>query len=358
MKKYIHIMHNEKFIESYIEFIKNNFNLKKHKFYLIDGKEFKVPSYQNVFIYKSDKNINIFIRMIKLWKFLYKVLKEEGTVYFHSLFDKRIILFLFIFRKFLKKSNWIIWGADLYCYENRNKSLKNFLWYKIEDYVKRNFAYINTLVPGDYKIAKKYYNVKGEYKRAFYPIKIDFNFLDSLFPIDKKEIYVQIGNSADLSNNHFEIIDTLSKYKDENIKIFCILSYGDKNYGKKVNEYGKKVFGDKFVGIFDFMDLETYYKYLINIDILVFNQKRQQGLANLEILSYFEKKIYLREDISSWDYLTKDIGLKINSYKNIKEESFDEFILNDSVGNKIKIKNTVYSNLYRVKIWKDNFEGR
>ena len=150
IKKYIHIMQNEKFITSYIKFIKNNFKFEEHKFYLIDGQNFKIPSYENVYIYRSNKNSNIVIRIIKLWYFLYPSLKN-GEIYFHSLFDKRIILFLFVFRKFLKRSNWIIWGGDLYCYEKRRKRLKSFLWYKIEDYVKRNFRYINTLVPDDYK---------------------------------------------------------------------------------------------------------------------------------------------------------------------------------------------------------------
>ena len=282
-------------------------------------------------------------------------------------------MFLFIFRIFLKKSNWIIWGGDLYCYEQRRKGLKFFLWYKIENYVKRNFAYINTLVPQDYEIAKKYYKVKGKYKKAQYILnnneieplcrmqymgKNSSKFINALISKKKEDIYIQIGNSANSSNNHFEILDMLKKFKNEKIKIFCILSYGgNKSYVLKVNEYGIKYFGNKFIGIFDFIPINEYWYYLQNIDILVFNQKRQQGLGNIFMLSYFEKKIYLRNDISSWSYLVNDLKLKINSYENIKNETFEEFIKNNSNGNKDKILSTVYSDKYVKNIWEDNFNN-
>ena len=362
MEKYIHIMPNEKFITPYIEFIKNNFNFEEHKFYLINGeseKKFKIPIYKNVYFYKSNKNNNFILIMdlIKLWIMLYKNLNKSKYLYFHSLFDKRIILFLFIFRKFLKKSNWVIWGGDLYCYKKRKSSFKYSIWYKIEDYVKRNFAYISTLVPEDYEVAKKYYKVKGKNQMAIYPVDFDIEFFNSLSIELKNDTYIQVGNSADPSNNHFEILDILSRYRNENIRIFCILSYGDREYAKKVNEYGKKIFKEKFTGIFDYMAFKEYCNYLKKIDILVFNHKRQQGLGNIFILSYLEKKIYMRNDISSWNYLTQDLGLILNSYENIRDESFKKFIRNDSKGNKKKLSETYFSEKYVSKVWKKNFQN-
>lgn len=373
--KNLHIMFNEKFILSYIKFINNKFNEKDHKFCIINGlpkEKMPIPNYSNVEYIRFLNEKNIFFKILKeiipLYYILFQRLKKSEQIYFHGLFDKKIILFLFIFRIFLKKSNWIIWGGDLYCYEERRKGLKFFLWYKIENYVKRNFAYINTLVPQDYEIAKKYYNVKGKYKKAQYILNNneieplcrmqDSKFINALIPEKKEEIYIQIGNSANSSNNHFEILDMLKKFKNEKIKIFCILSYaGNKSYVLKVNEYGIKHFGNKFIGIFDFIPINEYWSYLQNIDILIFNQKRQQGLGNIFMLSYFEKKIYLRNDISSWPYLVDELKLKINSYENIKNETFEEFIKNNSNGNKDKILSTVYSDKYVKNIWEDNFNN-
>ena len=351
-------MPNEKFIDPYIEFIKNNFNFDEHKFFIIDGvsdEKLKIPNYENVYFYKSNYNKNKIIQILELFKILYKSLKQGEKIYFHSLFNKKIILFLFVFRNFLKRSNWIIWGGDLYCYEKRKRYLKNFFWYKIEDYVKKNFAHISTLVPEDYEIAKKYYKVKGKNQMAIYPFDLDIEFFNNLSAEIKNNVYIQVGNSADPSNNHFEILDILKKYKNENIKIFCILSYGDKEYAKKINDYGKKFFGKKFIGIFDYMSFKEYCQYLKNIDILIFNHKRQQGLGNIFMLSYFEKKIYIRNDISSWNYLTKDLGLKLNSYENIKRETFKKFIKNNCKGNKEKVLKTYFSSKYISQIWTDIF---
>ncbi len=359
--KYLHICNPSIISIEYIKFINKNFNKKEHKFlfffkdknieeYLIDE---NITIKQN--IYFPFKTIYFFINFILNILTLLKEAKNVKNIFFHGLFSPKLILFLFLFRKYLKKSNWIIWGGDLYCYEKRKKGLKYKIWYYIEDYVKRNIGYVSTLVTEDYKIAKKYYNVKGKYNLAIYPANDDYNELDKLKPKIKDEIYIQIGNSADPSNNHFEIIDLLSKFKDKKIKIYAVLSYGDKVYGQKVNEYGKKIFGNKFVGIFDFMSRDKYWNYLKDIDILVFNHQRQQGLGNIMMLSYFEKKIYLRDDISSWSFLVEDIGLILNSTFKIKNESFESFVKNNAYGNKEKLLKTRYSNEYRKKLWEDIF---
>lgn len=357
--RYIHIMQNDKCINSYIEFIEKNFNMKEHYFYIIDGvseREISIIERENIkkfFCQKKNKILKLFKNLI----FIKKKLENEKIekIYFHGLFGKDKVLFLFIFRKYLKKSNWIVWGGDLYCYEKRKKSLQHRIWYYVEEYVKRNIGCVSTLVPDDYEIAKKYYNVKGKYRLAIYPGNDNYDKIDKLKPKIKDEIYIQIGNSADPSNNHFEIIDLLSKFKDEKIKIYAVLSYGDKIYGQEVNEYGRKVFGNKFIGIFNFMSRDKYWEYLKDIDILVFNHQRQQGLGNIMMLSFFEKKIYIRDDISSWNYLVRDIELKLNSVSKIKDESFKEFIQNNAYGNKEKLLKTRYSNEYRKKLWENIF---
>lgn len=355
-QKYIHIMYNEKFISAYIEFINKNFNMNKHKFLVIDGDK-KFDKYnifaQNVEYKEISSKRNKIIKLLSIYIYLIKEFRNSEKIYLHSLFDKKVILFLFLFRKYLKKSNWIIWGGDIYCYEKRKKELKYKIWYYIEDYVKKNIGYVSTLVPEDYEIAKKYYKINGKYKRAIYILdKPNFKIENKV----KEEIYIQIGNSADPSNNHKEILDILRKFKDEKIKIFAILSYGDKNYGKEVAKYGKDIFGDRFIPVFEFLPLEKYWKYISNIDILIFNHKRQQGLGNINMLCYLEKKIYLRNDISSWNYLTKELHLNLNSFDNIENENFEEFKLNNSIGNRKKVEDSVFSIEYIKNIWKENFK--
>ena len=57
-----------------------------------------------------------------------------------------------------------------------------------------------------------------------------------------------MGNSTDTSNCHFEMFDLLLPYKDEDILIYCPLSYGPYTaYGDSVIKRGKELFGEKFV---------------------------------------------------------------------------------------------------------------
>lgn len=326
MKKYIHIMHNEKFIEPYIEFIKNNFNFDEHKFYLVDGKEFKVPKYDNIFLYKSKFSKNKIAEIFKLFKFLYKNLNKGRKIYFHSLFDKRIILFLFIFRNFLKKSNWIMWGGDLYCYEKRRKGLKYFLWYKIEDYVKSNFYGYVTHVQGDYELAKEWYGVKGKYYNCFiYPSNLYKEFL--INELRKEYIYIQIGNSADPSNNHFDILRKLEKYKLKNIKIYCPLSYGDMEYAKKVIKEGEEIFKDNFIPLSEFMEYDKYLEFLSKIDIAIFAHDRQQAVGNITSLLSMKKTVYLKGSVTTYKML-KDLGIKVKDFNKFENlEKFNDDIL-------------------------------
>lgn len=331
--KILHIMNNEKFISSYVEFINKNFKMKEHYFLIIDGlseEKMPIPKYLNVEYLKTfkkkDRILKVFESIISLyWILLKRILKYE-KIYFHSLFDKRIILFLYIFRTFLKKSYWLMWGGDLYCYRNRKNKFIYKIWYKIENYVKKNIKGYVTHIKGDYKLAQKWYDAKGKYYNCFiYPSNL---YKDIYMKENKKEdIYIQIGNSADPSNNHLEIFDKLKSYKDKNIKIFCILSYGNMEYAKDVILKGKKIFGNKFVPIVDFMKFDQYMEFLSKIDIAIFAHNRQQAVGNITSLLSMKKTVYLKEKVTTYDML-KDLGVKVKSFDKFEDlEKFNDEIL-------------------------------
>ena len=172
-----------------------------------------------------------------------------------------------------------------------------------------------THLNGDYLYAKKTYNVKGNY---FYCLIYLSNVFGN-YNFEKrvnKEIKIQVGNSADFSNNHLEIFEKLRNVKDNNIKIVCPLSYGENNkYTKKVIEKGKHIFGKKFIPILEYLPFKEYLKLLSEIDIAIFNHDRQQAMGNIITLIGLGKKVYLRDDISTWNSLN-EINLKVFSFNN------------------------------------------
>lgn len=313
--KIIHVINNSTFTEPFIKFINSNFNKSEHVFLVIGKKnKFNIKKEENVFFIKNIKDILSFIKNVK----------NSDKIIFHGLFGKKIILFLFVFRNILKKSYWLIWGGDLYYFRNRKKNFKSNIYEFLRKKAIKNFENIITLVSGDYELAKKWYKTKAEFYEAFYPNPVNYKFLDTIEIIKSDKIVIQVGNSADPSNNHKEILDNLKKYKNKNIEIICPLSYGDKEYAKYIKEYGFEIYGEKFIPLIDFLAPEEYSKILSKVDIAIFNHDRQQGVNNILALLYLEKKVYIRKDVTTWETM-QNKNLKIYNTYNLKNESFEMF---------------------------------
>ncbi|SHI73846.1 TDP-N-acetylfucosamine:lipid II N-acetylfucosaminyltransferase [Clostridium intestinale] len=317
----IHIINNEKFTLPYLEFINKNFDNKEH-YFIIVGKQKYLKKIDVI-----NNNIKFIEGSFVEWTSNKDILKKGGLVFIHGFFQGiSFKLFLNLNPQFLKKINWVIWGGDL---KKRNSSYK--LITSIDEFLKmrvtKKFAFISTLVKNDYKIAQERYNVSGKYNKAIYINPITLEFLNNIKKCSNINVTnIQIGNSADLSNNHIQAIDLIEKFKSENIKVYCPLSYGDSVYAKEVIDYGKKVLGEKFVGITEYMNPEAYGEFLGRIDIAIFNNNRQQALGNIFALAYLEAKIYMRNDTTMWEDLVEDEGYNFYSIEDIKDYSFEEFI--------------------------------
>lgn len=331
--KYLHIFHNDKVVAPYIRFINENFNKNEHKFLVIDGikeKDIEISFDENVKKYISRgreykgiiKKLLLILQLPILYFNLFLSCSKAKKIYFHGLFDIRIVFFLYIFKDFLKKSFWDMWGGDLYSF-SKNKKI---IYKKIDDYVKGNFYGYITYIDGDYELVKKWYKAKGKYFKCFiYPSNLYKEM--EILPSKREDLYVQIGNSADPSNNHFEILNKLERFKNKNIKLFCILSYGDKIYAEKIIKYGEKIFKEKFIPIVDFMLFEDYMKFLSEIDIAIFAHKRQQGMGNITSLLGMKKTLYMDKNVTTFVTLKK-MGVSIKSLDDIEDLSkFNNFIL-------------------------------
>lgn len=319
--KNLHIFKNtnEKFSEPYIEFINNNFDKKEHFFYHIgeDRRTNKI----------SRENIE-FITKLKYFT-LIKDMYKANKIILHGLMSPLLVFIFFLQPWLLKKCYWVVWGGDLYYFKNRKRNLKTNFYEFLRRSVIKNIGGIITHVKKDYELAQKWYGAKGKYYYSFmYPSNLykEINLTD----IEKKEkIYIQVGNSADPSNNHKEILEKLSKYKNENIEIICPLSYGDKEYAKKIKSLGNEIFGNKFNPLMDFLPFDEYIKILSKIDIAIFNHKRQQAMGNIITLLGLGKKVYIRDDVTTWEFFKE---LRITVYNN-------KFIELNRISDEIKFKN-------------------
>ncbi|KIO70373.1 TDP-N-acetylfucosamine:lipid II N-acetylfucosaminyltransferase [Caldibacillus thermoamylovorans] len=352
--KNLHILSIDKFSEPYINFINKHFNPGEHQFALISSK-------LNTEFRSKYKNIKRFYNKPFSFLLLIKYMNKSEHIMIHSLFNPKILLLLFFQPWLLKKSYWIVWGGDLYAYMKPRKTIRAKMKELLRTFVIKRFGHIVALVKGDYDLAKKWYSVTGKYHHGAYINPISKKYLDSLpkkNECEKGSLVIQIGNSADPANNHLEVLKKLKRFREENITIYSPLSYaGDESYIKVIIEEGKKIFGDKFIPLTEFLPPEEYSAYLNNIDVAIFNNDRQQALGNIYALLYLNKKVYIRSDTSMWSHFKEKFDIEMNDFLAIDNLDFEQFAYIGGSQSKVKIER-VFKEEYFVSIWESIFNEK
>jgi len=262
-----------------------------------------------------------------------RAMNKAEKIILHGMFNNHLFYFLAIQPWLLKKCYWVVWGGDLYIH---NASLKDWRWKKNEffrHFIIMRMGHFITYIKGDYELAKQWYGARGEYHHCLmYPSN---TYKDHAVPPKKgNATNIIVGNSADPSNNHEEVLRKLTAYKEENIQIYCPLSYGSVEVAERIAALGKDLFGEKFTPLLDFMPFEDYLELLGQIDIAVFAHKRQQAMGNTITLLGLGKKVYMRSDVTPRAMFV-ELGVKVFEIQN-----FDLTPLNDNVrkGNQLRIE--------------------
>jgi dTDP-N-acetylfucosamine:lipid II N-acetylfucosaminyltransferase len=322
-KKILHICNLDKFIPPYIDFIEKNYKFKEHEFRMTgDNSRYKINKNDNIYHSKQS-----YLSLIKLAISMNK----SDKIVVHNFGNDKIIILLWLMPWLLKKTCWMIWGIDLYQYldfshrklEFSIKHLKKTLVEYLRRFVILRVGFISTTVPGDYKFAVKFYKTRAKYiQNLMYESHLCRNpVFKGCINKANNDVYIQVGNSADPRNKHIEVFNKILQHNLEHVKIFCPLSYGNEgDYVKKVIEYGKRSFGEKFVPITRMVTMPEYDKYLECIDIAFFNHDYQGSMGNMIALLSLGKKIYINSYSTPFEYF-QNLGLyvyKTNSKIDLK----------------------------------------
>jgi hypothetical protein len=302
-QKIVHCMYAEKFIEPFIGFLEKNFDANQHIFLIKKFQNYEVVARHNIKF--LNLNVSLFREFITYSLYLNKAQK----IIIHGLFNPRLVFTLFLHPWLLKKCYWIMWGGDLYFHELRGRTFRSNIYESMRAYIIKRFGHLVTYIKGDYELANKWYKTTGQYHDCF---MYQSNLYKQHIIQSKQNSHINIlvGNSANPTNNHDEIFKTLLQYKNEDIQIYCPLSYGDHDYASQVAHRGEVLFGNKFTPLLDFMPFEKYLELLGKIDIAIFAQRRQQGLGNIITLLGLGKKVFVRSDVVQWQ-LFNEIGIKV-----------------------------------------------
>jgi dTDP-N-acetylfucosamine:lipid II N-acetylfucosaminyltransferase len=289
----LHIFNwDKKFFCPFRSFIRENFADGRHRFvvYGNTGADSTVAS-DDTTVYPA--------RLLKKASKLSLEFAGAEKIMLHGLFHSHLYYILSLQPWLLKKCYWYIWGGDLYVHENGNRGLRFQKDELVRRFVISRLGHLVTYVPGDYELAKEWYGATGAYHECImYPSNV---YRNSAAPVPENgPMNIQVGNSADPENRHIEIFERLSPYRDEDIKIYVPLSYGDQTHAAEVIEAGTRMFGHRFIPMTDFMPYSQYCEFLRSLDIATFYHKRQQGMGNMIALLGMGKKVYMRSDVTSW----------------------------------------------------------
>jgi len=310
--KTVHIAGHSTFIGPFISFVEKHFDLEDHQFFLTGGipsTETKPTAKVNTGRTKNSPQVQDYFRLIV-------PMHQSSKIILHGLFNWRIVVLLFLMPWLLRKCYWVIWGGDLYAYK---VGKKNWKW-KAKELMRRpvikNMRFLVTYIPGDVELARQWYGAKGTYRECLMYISnvvgphIFYRAQEA--EQDRTRINILVGNSADPTNNHIEVLEKLLPHKDKDIKIYVPLSYGDQVHAIEVIRVGSSWFGEKFVPLTSFMASDDYLEFLTSIDIAIFNHNRQQAMGNTITLLGLGKTVFMRTDVTHYEFLD-NLGLSLGN---------------------------------------------
>lgn len=225
----------------------------------------------------------------------------------------------------LKKTVWVIWGYDLYDYRNTNRTIYQKLAFFLKKNLVRKIPYVIAR-PTDFKLLQEHYQSNAQLFIVEPLYGVGSKPIPHIRESESETIHITLGNSATPTNLHFDALEHLSKFKDEDIRIYLPLSYGDMEYAKSVREKAESLFGEKVVVLDKFMSPEDYRVFLSKMDIGIFNNNRQQALGNISNLFKSGAKVYLNSESPLWDVVCGDWDMQAYSVQSIDSMTYQEFI--------------------------------
>lgn len=322
-KKILHIFPDDKFFDSQSIIFDLIEDVENIYLYYTPCKEYK---------FKYIKLVNK-LTIVNKKKDYHRYFSDPSIdiIYFHSLNPLYYSLFKHIDTK--KVVAWWSWGYDVYglifglkplldinLYKpltqeflrkrdrlNLKLKAKNILLYVLKPYLKNlqskvisRIDYCKTVLPIEYDLLRK---------NEFFKARIFFYKFDSNKCFNQKHISsgnILLGNSATPTNNHLDILDSLSKIKIKANEIIIPLNYptNEIKYKTSIKNTLKKQ-PHKVHILENFMTRDDYNNLLDSCTHAIFGHLRQQAVGNVNISLQKGMKIFLYKDSIVYKQLKK-----------------------------------------------------
>jgi hypothetical protein len=128
---------------------------------------------------------------------------------------------------------------------------------------------------------------------------------------------VLLGNSATPANNHVEALELLRDRLPVGGRLLVPLSYGRARYAQAVVEAGRRVLGERFDALTDWMPIEAYNTRIARCGFVVMNHRRQQAVGNICAALYKGASVYLRRENPLFGFFT-GLGISLQAIESLE----------------------------------------
>lgn len=140
------------------------------------------------------------------------------------------------------------------------------------------------------------------------------------------KINILIGHSGYSGDKHIQSMEKLLPVKDK-VEIYLPLTYGDKEYMKKVIAYANENFKNSVHFIFERLDFDSYCKLLSTMNFAFFPYSQSYALGNVNIaLAYSVNLILNKNGLIGKAFLEEGIPFAdFNSFNVFKDLTFKTY---------------------------------
>lgn len=199
--------------------------------------------------------------------------------------------------------------------------------------------YYSGVFPIEYELMKT--------KPQFRAKKVTYNYINpSEWVSDTEKLplignNILIGNSADINNNHLDVLDYFENINLQKRKVIVPLSYGgSQQYIQPIVEAYTTQLQDSFMPLLDFMPIDKYLKLLSSVGVAIFFQERQQAAGNISELLKTGVKVFLSETSINYKHY-KSLGYHVYSL----QTDFNQ--------NAIETPLTKEEKLHNISLWRN-----
>jgi len=238
------------------------------------------------------------------------------------------------------KVAWVFWGGDIYgrkdiadhYLSSSSKRLrfkqnlkryikcrKAFDQYEVPFELLKRIDFCLTDIPEDFVFVKKY--LKTDIKELWYNYYSVEETIGDLMNSRCSGNNVLLGNSSSLECNYIDGLKALKRLNlTSSVNVFAPLSYGDSWIRNEISRRGKRMLGDSFHPLIEFLPRDEYNQIIVSCSTVVMPHYRPQAFGNILTALWLGSRVFLSEKNVLFAYF-KRIGTVIFSIEHDLKES-------------------------------------